>query len=264
VTEAIGSRQQSVVSTNGTKSSDQSQSADRSRQAFALNGDGLALSFGAEGILFDMADDMLMPFPVRVSADEVSTGFAMPVLSDTAPQPVSLSVAVRGVTVDDQLWGMFDPGAVLPRDPATMAFAIDGQMINRVDLFDIMGWESVANQMDSGNLPADIVSLNITGIDAAAIGAAVTGDGAFTFDNADKTTIPGFPRPEGEASVRMTGIYGVIDMLSQLGVLPMEEGMAARAAIGMFAQATGEDELTSTFTIAPDGSMTINGAPIPF
>jgi hypothetical protein len=264
VTDAVGSRQQSVVTMDGTKVSDQSQSAERSSQSLALSAAGLAMSFGGEGIRFDMNDDMLMPLPVSVSAGEMSTAFAMPVLADTAPQPVSFSLAIRGVTVDEQLWGMVDPGAVLPRDPATLAFAIDAQMINRIDLFDIMGWQTFASTFNGSELPADIVSLDITGVEASAIGATVSGDGAFTFDSADTTTFPGFPRPQGEASVQMTGVYGVLEKLSQLGLLGMEESMGARAAIGMFAQATGDDQLTTTLSITPDGTLTINGAPIPF
>jgi hypothetical protein len=62
----------------------------------------------------------------------------------------------------------------------------------------------------------------------------------------------------------MTGLYGAIDKLSQIGLLPMEAGMGARAAIGMFAQATGEDQLTSTVVVGPGTSITVNGMPIPF
>jgi hypothetical protein len=261
--EAVGSRQQTVASVDGSIVSDQSQTADRSTQSLTVSAAGLALGGNAQGVTFDISQDFMIPFPIKVSAEEMSGGFSMPLLADPAPQTVSFGMALRGLTVGDDLWALVDAGGVLPRDPATLAFSIDADVISRVDMLDIMAWEGVVAQIDMGQIPADIVSLRITGVEASAIGAALTGEGSFTFDNADRTTFPGFPRPEGEATVQMTGLYGVLDKLSQLGLLPMEAGMGARAAIGMFAQATGDDQLTSSFAIGPDGAMTVNGAPIP-
>ncbi len=262
--EAVNSRQQSVVSMDGSVMSDQSQTAERSTQTLAVSAAGLSIGGNAQGIMFTMLQDMLFPFPIEVTAEEASGGFSMPLLASPDPQAVSFGMALRGVGIADDIWGMFDPGVVLPRDPATLAFSVNAEVINRVDMFDIMAWEGVAEQIDSGQIPADILSLNIDGVEASAIGAMLTGEGAFTFDNADRTTFPGFPRPEGQATAQMTGLYGAIDKLSQIGLLPMEAGMGARAAIGMFAQATGEDQLTSTVVVGPGASVTVNGMPVPF
>ena len=121
----------------------------------------------------------------------------------------------------------------------------------------------MADRIESGESPVDLVSLNVTGVEAAAIGAKLTGEAAFTFDNADRTTFPGFPRPEGEASAQITGLYAALGKLSQIGLLPTEAGLGARAAIGMFAKATGDDQLASTLAIGPDGTITVNGLPFP-
>lgn len=262
--EAMNSRQQSVVNLDGSVMSDQSQIAERSTQTLAVSAAGLSIGGNAQGIMFTMLQDMLMPFPIEVTAEEASGGFSMPLLASADPQAVSFGMTLRGVGIAEDLWGMFDPGAVLPRDPATLAFSVNAEVINRIDMFDIMAWEGVADQIDSGQIPADILSLNIDGVEASAIGALLTGEGAFTFDNADRTTFPGFPRPEGQATAQMTGLYGAIDKLSQIGLLPMEAGMGARAAIGMFAQATGEDQLSTTVVVGPGTSVTVNGMPVPF
>ncbi len=86
--------------------------------------------------------------------------------------------------------------------------------------------------------------------------------GAFTFDNADRTTFPGFPRPEGRALAHMAGPYGALDRLAQTALLPTDVGIGLRGAIGMIAKARGEDELESLFVIAPDGTMNVNGLPL--
>lgn len=52
------------------------------------------------------------------------------------------------------------------------------------------------------------------------------------------------PRPEGEASARISGLYGLLERLSQSGLVPKEAILGARASIASFAQPSGEDEVT--------------------
>lgn len=260
---ATGSRQQTVVSMDGNRFSDQSQTVETSTQSLRLDATGLAIEGGARNLAVDLEQPMVMPFPINVTIADGSGSFRIPLLADTNPQPYLLAMGIQGLTVSDALWGMVDAGGVLPRDPANLGFTLSGQVINKVDMFDIMGWEAFAQSLDSGKPPFDLVSLDITGLDVSAIGARLTGEGAFTIDNSDLTTFDGLPRPEGQATARLTGLYGAIDKLSQIGILPMEAGMGARAAIGMFAQATGPDELTSNIVVGPGASVTINGMPIP-
>jgi hypothetical protein len=262
-TEATGSRQQTVTQGNsGEVYTDQTQSVDFSLQTLVISAEGFAVSGGADNVVFGMVDEFLVPLPVEITMETANAGFGFPLLASADPQEVFFYSYIGNLTLPDELWSLFDPGSVLPRDPASFDLAIDATVINRVDVFDIMAWEGVANQIDRGEIPVDIVSLVIDPISASAIGATLTGQGAFEFDNSDRTTIPGFPRPDGQASAQMTGLYGVLDKLSQIGILPMEAGMGARAAIGMFAEATGEDQLSTTLSIS-NGMMTVNGMPIP-
>lgn len=262
-TEAANSGQQTVARLDGQVTSDQRQTVTRSSQSLALSATGLAIDGDLEGLSFSMVDNFL-PMPIEITAASAATEFAMPVLSGTDPQRAAFGLSLGGLTATDDIWGLFDPGAALPRDPASLSLGVEAQVISRVDVFDILGWEGVVNKIDAGQMPVDLVSLDITALDVSAIGAALTGEGSFTFDNTDLTTFPGFPRPEGQATAQMTGLYGVLDTLAQMGLLPPEAGMGARAAIGMFAQATGDDQLSTTIVIGPDGAITVNGAPIPF
>jgi hypothetical protein len=262
-TESANSRQQTVTLLDGQISSDQRQTVARSAQTLALSASGLSLGGTAEGLTFVIAEDFVMPAPIEVSAATAAGNLVIPVLSSPDPQPAAFSMDLTGLTASDDVWSLLDPGATLPREPASLAFGLDAEVINRVDVFDILGWEGVVNKIGAGQMPVDLVSLDITALDISAIGAALTGEGSFTFDNTDLTTFPGFPRPEGQATAQMTGIYAALDILSQMGLLPPEAGMGARAAIGMFAQATGDDQLTTTLAIGPDGAVTVNGMPIP-
>jgi len=263
-TSVANSRQQTVSLLDGQISSDQSQTVARSAQTLTLSAAGLAADGTVEGLDVTIAQDAFMPAPITLTAATATGSFAMPVLASPDAQRAGFGFSVDGLSASDDIWGLFDPGATLPRDPASLSLGLEAQVINRVDVFDFLGWEAVISKIDAGQMPVDLVSLDITALDVSAIGAALTGEGSFTFDSTDLTTFPGFPRPEGQATAQMSGLYGVLDTLSQMGLLPPEAGMGARAAIGMFAQATGEDQLTSTLVIAPDGTITVNGAPIPF
>ena len=46
---------------------------------------------------------------------------AMPVIKSEEPQDFGLGLTLDGFAMADALWGIFDPGAQLPRDPATVA-----------------------------------------------------------------------------------------------------------------------------------------------
>jgi hypothetical protein len=262
-TEAIGSRQQTVTQGNsGEVYTDQTQSVEFSAQTLIISAEGFTVVGSADNVVFGMVDEFLVPFPIEITMENAYGGFGFPLLASADPQALFFDMALTNLTVPDALWSMADPGNILPRDPASFDLGLDATVINRVDVLDIMAWEGVVNQIDRGDIPVDIVSLVIDPLSASAIGATVTGQGSFEFDNSDRTTFPGFPRPDGQASAQMTGLYGVLDKLSQIGILPMEAGMGARAAIGMFAQATGEDQLSTTLSIS-DGTLTVNGMPIP-
>jgi hypothetical protein len=78
-----------------------------------------------------------IPFPeVAIAAEEVGSRLAMPVGVSEEPQDVGLALRFVGLTISDQIWSMFDPAGVLPRDPATLVVDIAGKANWLVDVFD--------------------------------------------------------------------------------------------------------------------------------
>ncbi len=221
-----------------------------------MDADSISYAAGATDLTTSFSGNEL-PFPIESAMSEASVNLTMPVSKSEEASDVALGVNLAGFTMSDMLWDIFDSNQVLPRDPATVAFDLTGKVKMLVDLMD-------AEQMaaaDRGEItPAEPQSLTLSGLLIEAIGARVTGDGAFTFDNSDLATFDGMPRPEGSLNVTVNGANGVIDKLIQMGFLKEEDAMGARMMLSMFSvPAGGEDELKSTIEITEQGHVLANG-----
>ena len=67
------------------------------------------------------------------------------------------------------------------------------------------------------------------------------------------------PRPEGEASIVVSGLNSVFDQLIEAGLLQPDQLMPIRMGLGMGFVATGEDELTSEVEVRSNGGVYVNG-----
>ena len=232
-------------------------SSDNGGLAFGM--DGTALNYGvlANGTEMTVMSSAL-PFPaVNAKIAELAFKMVMPLAQTDTAQDFSFLTKIGGLSVSDEIWGMFDPGAVLPRDPATLVIDVVGKAQWLIDIFE----QDPAATTDT---PAKIESLTLNQLQLTFAGADVTGSGNFTFDNSDMTTYPGMPRPTGQIDARMVGINGLIDKVIQLGYVPEEQAMGARMMLGMFAKAEegSEDTLTSTLEFKDEGSIFANGMQI--
>ncbi len=52
-----------------------------------------------------------------------------PIASGDAPAPFALRFAVEELALGEAVWSLFDPAAVLPRDPATIVLAFSGRRV---------------------------------------------------------------------------------------------------------------------------------------
>ncbi|MEI4485282.1 hypothetical protein V8J36_03700 [Frigidibacter sp. MR17.14] len=195
-----------------------------------------------------------IPFPVDLSLGRMVAGLGLP-LSDTgAAQPFHLETRLIDLTVNDAVWALIDPQASLPRDPATLIVDLKG-------MAKVMGnllMPDPASPPDA--VPGEIEALDLNELKLTIAGAALTGKGAFTFDNSDMTTFEGMPRPEGAVDLHLLGGNGLLDKLIALGLLPAEQGMGVRMMAGLFAKSgPGEDELSSRIEVRPDGGLYANG-----
>ncbi|MFT7593348.1 MAG: hypothetical protein ACI8R4_000661 [Paracoccaceae bacterium] len=198
-----------------------------------------------------------LPFPVAINMAEVGFKLDIPVAKSDEEQDFAFSLKLADFTISDMIWGMFDPGAVLPPDPATIALDLTGKAKVLVDFFD----PAVAEQLEHMSAPpGELNALNINQLLVSAVGAKLSGTGQFTFDNTDLESFDGLPAPAGEANLELTGANGLIDKLIQMGLMSDQDAMGGRMMMGMMAvPGDGPDTLKSKIEINDQGHISANG-----
>lgn len=198
-----------------------------------------------------------MPVPVNVSMSEAGFLLEAPMGKSDTPQDMAFGVTLGGFQMSELLWNMVDPGAALPRDPATIAIDLTGQVTPFVNFYDP---EEVEALEASGGIPGELNALTLNGLTIEAAGAKLAGSGAFTFDNTDLQTFGGFPRPNGQLDLSLDGANALIDKLIAMGLMTSEDAMGARMMMSMFAvPGDGPDNLKSTIQINEQGHVLANG-----
>ena len=200
-----------------------------------------------------------IPVPeVNFGIAEVAFNLLMPLTKSDEPNDFGFLMKLAGLEISDMIWGMFDPAAIMPRDPATIIIDVSGQMNWLIDFADLEQATAF-----TGEAPAELHIITINDITLSAAGAEITGGGEFTFDNSDLETFNGMPAPSGVFEMRFVGLNGLLDRLIQIGILPQEQAMGMRMMFGMFARpADGEDTMISSIEVKSDGSIFANGQQI--
>lgn len=205
----------------------------------------LAVSFSGSDI----------PFPIDFTIAEYGLGIGMPLSQSDVPSEFGAEFRLIDFAVNDMIWSMVDPGAILPHDAASAIIEISGMGSLFFDLLD----PAQAMQAAGADMPGTLDSLALNNLTLSAAGAEVNGAGSFIFDNTDMTTFPGFPRPEGKLDIAVNGANGLIDKLVQMGLLPQDQVMGARMMMGVFTTPVGDDMLTSTIEVNDQGHVIANG-----
>lgn len=220
---------------------------------FAMNASRMQYEASTTGLDVTVSGSEI-PFPeVNVTLGEFAMGFLFPLATSAEPTDFSILARIVDLGVTDDIWGMFDPMGVLPRNPATLIVDAMGKVRLLMDASDPQF--GMASEP-----PAELHAFDITELRLSAIGAEVTGSGAFTFDNTDLQTFDGLPRPLGAVDLRIVGANTLIDKLVAMGMLPDDQAMGARMMLGLFARpADGEDTLTSKIEVTPEGAVLANG-----
>lgn len=223
------------------------------------------VDMGLDGIAFEVQQDGVemtvmgggIPFPLSSSMEQLGMNFAMPLLKSDEEQNFALGMTLRDFVVPDMFWAMLDPTNELPHDPATLVVDLTGTGTLLVDLMD----EAAMAAVDDGDMaPGELNSIKINELLLSAVGAKVTGAGAFTFDNSDMETFDGMPAPTGSADLQIEGANTLIDKLVALGLIQDSDAMGARMMMGMFTVAgEGEDVLTTNIEVKGDGEVRANG-----
>jgi hypothetical protein len=217
-----------------------------------LDGSGLRYQVGAKGMSLT-ASGSDIPVPgLTVTAAEYSAGITMPVVAAPAPGDFGLVLRLVDLALPDTVWAMLDPGAALPRDPATLVLDARGKATLFRDLTDPAAPDDAA--------PGQIDAVTVDALQLRAGGAELTGRAEFTFDNTDMQTFEGFPRPTGAADLMLTGGNALLDRLVAAGLIGADDVMGIRLGLAMFARPGEEpDSLTSRIEITPDAQVLANG-----
>lgn len=223
---------------------------------FAMDDGGLRYAGQGTDIAIAMAGGEL-PFPIELAMAKTGFNLSMPVMASEEEQDFAFGANLTDFTMSDMIWGIFDPGGQLPRDPATVAFDLSG---TGKLFFDLLDTEEMEKLEDGEVAPGEVNALDLNSLTVRAAGAELTGDGSFTFDNTDLTTFDGMPAPTGSVNLMLVGGNALLDKLVAMGFVPDEQAQGARMMMGLFAvKGEGDDTLTSTIEVKGDGQILANG-----
>jgi hypothetical protein len=221
----------------------------------ALAPESLTYASTGTGIAYAMEASTLPVPSLAATIAEAAFRLHAPLAPADAPADFQVLTALRGLELDDNLWSLFDPTAMLDRGAANLVIDLSGKVRLLADIF---GDPEAMAEMDTP--PAELHALTLNDLELTVAGAQLTGTGAFTFDNTRTEMLDGFPQPAGKAMFKLVGATALIDKLVQMGLLPEESAMQARMSLMMLAKPTGaEDSFTSEVEVSPEGKLLVNG-----
>lgn len=225
--------------------------------SFTIGEEGLGYGTRSAGSRFSISGAEI-PLP-EVSATIARSGFDIlfPILASEEAAPFRMAIRLEELQIDESLWGLFDPAGALDRSPWTLVLDMAGTATLDVDIMD----PEATAAMDPNVSPVAAESLDVTALQLSVLGAELTGQGGFTFDNEDMTTFPGMPAPSGSLELMLTGANALMDQVAALGLVPEDQVMMGQMMLGMFATSTGEDSYESTVEIR-DGGVFVNGTQV--
>ncbi|MEM6637023.1 MAG: DUF2125 domain-containing protein [Pseudomonadota bacterium] len=197
-----------------------------------------------------------IPLPeLALSIAGAATRFAMPLSPSDEAGDLVIGLDLNAIEIPDGLWGMFDAEGLLPRDPADIALALSGKGRWLIDIMDPnLQPESLTTP------PGELEELTLDSLRIAAAGAEITGNGAFTIDNSGVGAFGPAPQPVGQVDFTITGVNGLMQNLTAIGLLPEEQAMMGQMMLGMFATpGSGPDTMMSKIEIDADGAIFANG-----
>lgn len=232
--------------------------------ASSSQGGRLEASVDAEHVAYELEQNETklavttadLPFPIEIAMAKAGLNLDIPIQETDEAVPFAFGLNLTDFTMSDILWSMFDPAGNLPRDPATVALDTTGTAKVLMNIFDP---EQAAALEETGEVPAELHSLEINELLVSMIGAQLTGDGEFTFDN-ENTEEFGVPAPTGIANLQLVGANALIDKLIGMGLMSDDDALGARMMMGMMAVPGEEpDTLNSTIEFTEEGQILANG-----
>lgn len=247
---------QTSAQLDGEEVMSQSMTGGASTGRVSANKDAIQMTGKVADVSIDVAAGAGFPFDLSAKLAQLGMDIKMPVTASEAPQDYTVALSLGDLTVNEELWSLFDPAAVLPREPAT----IDVDLTGQTTVFqDFMNFAKMMELSDN-DVPLELNALTIKNFLISAAGASLSATGDFAFNNDDLTSFDGIPAPSGSAEVQISGANGLIDKLIEMGLIAESDAMGARMMMGMLAvPGEGEDSLKSNLEITEDGQILANG-----
>jgi hypothetical protein len=240
-------RDDTVQASSSSQGGSLSVAMDESKLSYGITSNGAQMNMSAPDI----------PLPIELALEEFGFNFLMPISAGEQEQDFGIKVLLGGLSTSEMLWSMVDMTGQLPHDPVTISVDLGGKARMFMDILDP---ESMAALESGMAMPGEVTALNLNELILSAVGAELTGNGAFTIDNTDMATFGGVPAPTGALDVKLVGANALLDKLVAMGLLPEDQAMGARMMSGMFmVPGDGEDTLMSKIEVNGDGSILANG-----
>lgn len=244
-------------SLNGKTVMEQDVSVDKSDTIMSLAQDGFKMKATADNYLVD-ATVKELPFPIRGKTGRFFGDFQFPLLkNDAQDQDIVYNFSMDDFTMDPEIWALFDQKEILNRNPASFTLNLSGKAKLFYDLLDFEAMKKVGEEKLKFG---EISSVRINRLAFSAVNTELTGTGAFNFNNDDLETFGGMPAPDGSILFKLSGLDGLIDNLTEIGLIADDDIMGIRMGIMLMA-VTGDkdDTLVSDIKITPDGQISANG-----
>ncbi|WP_424941314.1 hypothetical protein [Aliiroseovarius sp. S253] len=249
-----------VTSQGETVMMSQSSSAKNYDTTMKIDATGVTIGGPAEDLQIQMEMPMMPGLPLGGKIASVSGTMQAPLLMDDSFGPAAMRFELNGLELDEMVWAMGDPEGVLPRDPIHLTVDLNGTLKHNIEWLDFANVEASLEALGE-ILPVEPGSATLNALRLSAVGAEITGEGAFTFDSSDLETFGGVPRPEGKLTLRAKGLTALSQKLEQLGI-PAEQIAGSMMMLQMFTAEdaeNGDDARVTEVVVNPDGSVFANG-----
>lgn len=244
--------------------------------AVEVNAQGLRYSGSAGDGKFNIVASS-MPFPISYALGNQSFDIRLPLMQGDAAQPFNFKFAMTGLTLGDEIWGLFDQTAQLPRDPADLTIDVSGDMLVTRDLLDqefnqrmaaasipaegttelTAEQEAELERLQAEALPFQPTRLAINDVTLNAVGAHANLKGELTAPPGGSLE----EQPVGTIEGSFTGVNTLIDRLASIGLIPQDQVAGMRMMLMVFAKPVEgqQDAMTTHIELREDGSIFANG-----
>lgn len=219
--------------------------------------DRKTLHYGGEIIdeKLSLTDSRLPVSPMEYSLGEAAFNLLMPIRKSDEPEAFEFKFKLSDLWISESIWQVTDPTGALSHEPITVILDVSGMANWLIDILD-----AESEEAQGAVLKGQLHALSLNTLRMIGAGATLIGGGAFTFNNDDLETFYGMPAPTGTLDLKLTGASTLIDTLVEIGLLPTDQAMGARMAMGLVMVAgEGEDVLTSAIEVSEDGKVLANG-----